>query len=270
MDSIISIRSKNLNKKGLAAFFYKSNEKEILFKEYIKHPLEFDQYPTEIKEKRNSLIYLLCIQILASTFALLYIFFRRKFIYLLINGLSIGLALVGLKGIVEMSSIYLIIHCIFTTALTGSFFVFQIIEYLLVSDKTLVEDRRLGDSLLLIIFSIPYLFDAFTGITNFIFLYGISQYNYNKKKDCYNKYEMKEEMRELENFDESEVKNHIDEEKLCIICCTNEKNAVNNPCGHLLCCLNCANIIMNKKTFLNVPRCPICREEILNIIRLIE
>jgi len=167
-----------------------------------------------------------------------------------------------------MKALKLLIHCLFTTAITGGFFFFQIIDFFLVSDTKNGNDRRLGDSILLIIFSLPYLYDAYTGITNYRFLYKVSQLN--KEKNSYERAREDLEMSELDKVEVSEMDDHVKQERLCIICCVEEKNAVIDPCGHMLCCVHCAQVIMSKKSLYSVPRCPICRSDIQSYIRLIE
>ena len=48
------------------------------------------------------------------------------------------------------------------------------------------------------------------------------------------------------------------EEKDCVICCENEKNAIFLPCKHNSTCMKCATKLKN---------CPICREKIENYIQ---
>lgn len=257
----------NLNKKGLAAFFRKDKGTQVLMREYLLYPDEFEKYPEELKNRRNNLIYLIGWQILASIFAMFYIFLRRSYIYFFVNIISIGLAIIGLTGILQMRAIYLIVHCLFTTSITGGFFFFQIIDFFMVSDTTYGQEKRLGDDLLLIIFSLPYLYDAFTGLMNFYFLYRISIYT---KEKYGNRINEESEMKEIENIEDQEIKDHLNNEKLCILCCTNVKDAVLNPCGHLLCCVECAKAIMKKKSFISFPTCPICRVEMAGYIKLRE
>lgn len=259
-----------LNKKGLAAFFRNDNKVPTLFKDYLLFPDQFDNYPDDIKQRRNTLIYLIGWQIIASFFAMCYILIRRSYIYFFVNILSIGLAVIGLAGILQMKAIFLLAHCLLTTSITGGFFFFQIIDFLLVSDTTYGAKKRLGDDLLLIIFSLPYLYDAFTGLSNFNFLYKISLLN--KEKNAHQQVHEAVDMRELDNIDNQQIEDHIKDEKLCIICCLLEKKAVLNPCGHMLCCIDCAEILMKRKSLysFNNPRCPICRVDINSYLRLRE
>ena len=236
-------KTKTINKKGLMAFFQKSNEIEILYKSEIVLLQEFLKFPDSLKILRNTLIYLITWQIIASFFAMMYILIRRSYLYFLINIFSISLACIGLKGIIQMKAKFLIFHCLFTTSITGGFFFFQIIDFLLVADTTHGKEKRLNDSVLLIIFSLPYLYDTYVGISCYSFLSKVT-----KLIEETRQIEMPLEL-ELEDIDQKEVEHHVSEEKLCIICCEQERTAVLNPCGHLVCCLNCANLILKKNSF---------------------
>lgn len=266
---------KDATKKGIAAFYMdkKDYDKlEVLKPEYLKYPEAFNNYPDQIKLMRNRLIYLIIWQIGLSIFGMFYWIIRRSFIYLLINLVSIGLAITGIQGALVMLAFKLMIHCVFTISLTGSFFFFQVIDYLLVTDTTYGSPKRMSDNLLLIIFSIPYIFDCYAGIYNFMFLKQISKFNEQKKKERFNNpYSAFENLSDIEMLCLDEIPKkedilyHINEEKKCIICCEKERDAVLNPCGHVLCCLECARKIHENR--LKKATCPICREEITSIIK---
>ncbi len=260
--------------KGISAFYldrkYFTKTKVDIIKEDFIHKINlFNEYPDEIKEMRNSLIYLTSIQIAASLFGMLYIIIRRSYLYIFINIISIILALIGLYGALVMSGYFLIIHCFFTTSLTGGFSIFQIIDFILVKETTHGQEKRLGDSFLLIIFSLPYVYDCFTGIFNFRFLYEISKFMEKRKeqKGLYNNINNPFDTFSLDKMPEyNDIINHIHSEEKCIICCEQEKNAVLAPCGHMLSCFSCANQIMENKKY-GTPTCPACRKKINNIIR---
>lgn len=249
------------NKKGIAAFFLDklkpiNSKLEIIKEEMLLKPKEFEKYPEKIKIMRNTLIQLACLQIVSSFFGMLYILIRKSFIYLFINLITTCLALVGLYGALIMSAFPLIIHCLFTSSLTAGFFIFQIVDFALISDSTQGKSNRVGDSILLIIFSLPYLFDLYTGLFNFNFMNSISKLNQSDVN-------VKIELSDL-NYDE--IVKHVGEEKLCIICCVKEKQAVQSPCGHMLCCMDCAKDI--KRNLFNRASCPVCREKIVDVIKL--
>ena len=74
------------NNIGLAAFFKQDfimdSPDSYLLEDYI--PDNYKQMPREIKSRRNIMIYLTFIQIIASIFGMFYIIFRRSFIYLIL------------------------------------------------------------------------------------------------------------------------------------------------------------------------------------------
>ena len=266
------INNNNNSIKGLSAFYlnkkyFTDTNIDILKEEYIVNYELFKEYPEQIKLMRNNLIYLTSGQILASVFGMLYIIIRRSYLYVIINILSIIFALVGLYGSLTMSGLYLMIHCFFTTSLTGGFTIFQIIDFFLVKDTTHGEEKRLGDSLLLIIFSLPYLFDCFTGLFNFKFLYDVSKFLEERKERIRNNDHSIFNTFNLEQMPEyNDIIKHINEEDNCVICCEKEKSAVMSPCGHMLSCIDCATKLLKSKFFGN-PTCPVCRKEIKEVIR---
>lgn len=51
----------------------------------------------------------------------------------------------------------------------------------------------------------------------------------------------------------------------CVICMDNNKNIILQPCGHLVYCNECYDNYYNAQKFMT---CPICRNEIANIIKI--
>lgn len=64
---------------------------------------------------------------------------------------------------------------------------------------------------------------------------------------------------------ETDPKVELTLEKSCIVCNTTVKNAVNVPCGHMSCCVNCTReyILTHKKT-----DCMICKQPIEKVVKL--
>lgn len=64
-----------------------------------------------------------------------------------------------------------------------------------------------------------------------------------------------------------DMSDNINDEKLCIICTSQPKNAIivhkDSDDGHQVCCYGCAN-----KIFLTTNNCPVCRQEIQQIIKV--
>lgn len=48
----------------------------------------------------------------------------------------------------------------------------------------------------------------------------------------------------------------------CIICMSDKREATFVPCGHICCCMGCAQLIKNKK-----PECPFCKKPFIDFIR---
>jgi hypothetical protein len=56
------------------------------------------------------------------------------------------------------------------------------------------------------------------------------------------------------------------DEQLCVICLKNRRNAAFVPCGHLVCCCNCAK----RDELKDGPSCPMCRQDIQYVLRVYE
>ena len=244
-----------------------NNDINILFKEKIdeKYYYSFIIQPTEIIKKRNNLIYLTFGQIFASIFGMFFFIYRKSIIYIYVNSLTLTLALCGLYGTIIINSIFLLIHCILTISLGGGFFLFQLINDLTTVDTTYGDEKRTSDHILLFIFSLPYIYDIFTGYYNYQWLKLINETN---KKNAQidnlieeNNNENNNNKIEMKNLDNNNYLKNSQNDKLCIICFNNEKNAVFEPCGHVCCCFNCAKALINKN-------CPICRSFCNNIVRI--
>lgn len=54
--------------------------------------------------------------------------------------------------------------------------------------------------------------------------------------------------------------------QLCVICLMRRRRSVFIPCGHLVCCQGCALSVEREVT----PKCPVCRQEIRNSVRIFE
>ena len=259
------------NKLGIAAFFYSNIKNEeidrILLEDFILAQ-KFPRFSNQIKQKRNNLIYLSGLQVLSSIIGMFYMVLRRSYIYLVINLLTILLAFSGFYGAVRMHYLYLIIHCIFTVSLTGGFFFYQFVDFFLVSDTTNGDTRRSSDSVILLIFSLPYLFDFIVGIYCYFFLKSVSKENEVLKGDHE---KLKEEIDEINNkvsFDQITDKIKNINSEICVICMVNRRNTAFNPCGHYLSCEECSNELFNKYIFAK-PTCPICRKVCQSFIKVI-
>lgn len=251
---------------GFAAFFQNSDVNVIL-EDYILDYQSFKEYPNEIKYRRNVLIVLSMCQILASFIGMLILIVRRSFIYIFINLLAIILAFCGVYGATKIHVIFLIIHCIFTTAVTGGFFVYQILDLFLASDTTYGDKKRFGDNLLLFVFSLPYVFDCCVGVYNYITLKKITEFKSSKNRD---KGLLNSSIKK-KNYSNEQIDSFIStvDNKLCVICMSEARNTVLNPCGHVLSCEDCSKTIFENKrsNFFDV-KCPLCKRRCDSYIKV--
>ncbi|KAK4267205.1 hypothetical protein QN277_024018 [Acacia crassicarpa] len=74
------------------------------------------------------------------------------------------------------------------------------------------------------------------------------------------------------NHDDAEFENLVNEMddvpdgQLCVICLMRRRRSVFIPCGHLVCCQGCAVSVERNVA----PKCPVCRQEIRNSVRIFE
>lgn len=261
------------NRQFAIAAFFNNNDRDSeyhvqpLFEDFIDSN-KFSRYSISLKKKRNILIYLTMFQVIASLLGMFYMVIRRSYVYLIINLLTLILAFCGVYGSIRLNDIALIVHCIFTTSLTGGFFLYQFIDFFLSNENTDIEKKRASDSVVLFIFSMPYLYDLISGIFCYYFLKAIAIENSLVKGDHE---KLKEEIDEINSkVSYSRLQDHFRNinQEICVICLNNRRNTAFNPCGHYLCCNECASELFNKYTFAK-PGCPICRKECQNFVKII-
>ena len=68
-----------------------------------------------------------------------------------------------------------------------------------------------------------------------------------------------------EETNEDEL-NEMISQKLCIICASKKVDVAFVDCGHMISCEKCANIIKNDIKYKR--KCPICRKDIKNILKI--
>ncbi|XP_074268222.1 E3 ubiquitin-protein ligase SPL2-like [Silene latifolia] len=68
---------------------------------------------------------------------------------------------------------------------------------------------------------------------------------------------------ELDEIEDDEM-GDIPDGQLCVICLMRRRRAAFVPCGHLVCCPRCAYSVERDL----VPKCPVCRQEISNSVRI--
>jgi hypothetical protein len=249
---------------GFAAFFTYKENVEILYEDWIIDPVNFRKFPHEIKHRRNIMLYITGFQIVASILAILFMLFRRSFIYLFINSVSLLLSFVGLYGSLKANVLLLILHCVFTTSITGGFFVYEILNLFFGSDTSYGNTKRANDTLIMFLFSLPYLYDCFVGIYNYFFLKIIAEFNSEKIK----KQELLKSDGNKKEYSEEQISQFISkvDDKLCVICMDSSRNTVLNPCGHILCCENCAKSIFDH--IFTTARCPVCKTKCSSYLKI--
>ncbi|KAM0827116.1 hypothetical protein ACQ4PT_068408 [Festuca glaucescens] len=70
----------------------------------------------------------------------------------------------------------------------------------------------------------------------------------------------------VENGSADDAPGEMGDGQLCVICFKNRRNAAFVPCGHLVCCCNCAKRVELK----DEPSCPVCRRDIQYVLRVYE
>jgi hypothetical protein len=254
---------------GFTSFFAEFDTDVVVsYDHLIINYQAFKKYPNSIKHMRNILIILTALQVLASLISVLYIIFRRSFIYLFISIITFVLALCGIYGSTKMHALSLVIHCVFTTSITAGFVFYQIVDLFLGSDTSYGNERRVNDHIMMLIFTLPFMFDFSVGVYNYFLLKKISFYNSEMKKS--NELLDLENRLEINKISEEQIDRHISsvDSKMCIICVAENRNVVLNPCGHVLACEDCAREIFNQNVLFDV-KCPICRQKCSNYVKLI-
>ena len=126
----------------------------------------------------------------------------------------------------------------------------------------------MNDNVILLIFTLPFIFDFGVGVYNYYMMKKISVYNEEKKKlnhsaDHENRFEVKK-------ISEEQVDKFISgvDHRICIICMDRNRDVVLNPCGHVLCCSECAGTIFTQN-FIYEIKCPICRRKCSSYVKML-
>lgn len=67
-----------------------------------------------------------------------------------------------------------------------------------------------------------------------------------------------------ENGSDDDFPGEMGDGQLCVICLRKRRKAAFVPCGHLVCCCNCAKRV----ELMNEPLCPVCRQDIQYMLRV--
>jgi hypothetical protein len=254
---------------GFTSFFAEyDSDIQIDYDHFILDYNSFKKYPNYIKRMRNLLIKLTFLQIISSILSMLFIIFRRSFVYLFISLITLVLAISGVYGSLQMHLVYLLIHCVLTISITGGFIIYQIVDLLFGTDTAYGNKERMNDNVILLIFTLPFIFDFGVGVYNYYMMKKISVYNEEKKKlnhspDHENRFEVKK-------ISEEQVDKFISgvDHRICIICMDRNRDVVLNPCGHVLCCSECAGTIFTQN-FIYEIKCPICRRKCSSYVKML-
>lgn len=100
-------------------------------------------------------------------------------------------------------------------------------------------------------------------------IFGTLKYNHNGKKYYLSlkNHTVKVFWEGIDNFAKAEIFSDPDDDDECIVCYKNKKNAILYPCGHQQTCRNCWNKWKKKQPTRYVKKCPICRQEVLDVIQ---
>jgi len=254
---------------SLMAFYGEvQHETKILFEEYILSR-NFEKYPQKIKTLRNYLVYLTIIQVLCGIFSMFYILIRRSYVYLVVNLIALSLGFCGAYGSIRIHQITLLMHCLFSISIAGGFFFYQIFEFIFINDTSYGNSNRMNDKTLLLLFSVPYLYDCITGIFNYYFLNQISRINSESiKHEESIKMEFIEMKKVIKNEEIEKYIFSVDSKK-CILCVDKERDTIINPCGHIVGCYECMEkILISRYSILSQAKCPICRKNIESYLKM--
>lgn len=169
----------NVKEKGLSKFFVERKDYSIN-QAYFNNKIPA-KYVNNIALSesililRNRLIILTILEIFASIWGLSYYFIRRSLIYVFINSAAFCISLIGLFSVIYIYEIGLLFYTLLTTALPGTFFIYEIFEIMELKSNS--HEKSLNDNYMLLIFSVPYLYDLIVGIVSYIFVYKISNFN---------------------------------------------------------------------------------------------
>jgi hypothetical protein len=267
------INELRLSNIGVYGFFKEYQREPILLEDFMKEEEaeRFRKYPNKIKKMRNNLIFLTIFQIVSSFIGMLYIIFRRSFIYILINLITLSCGLCGAYGTIKMNGKYLTAHCLFTTSITLGFLVYQLFDLFLVSDTSFGVKKRMNDNFLLFLFTLPYCYDLVVGIYNFFFIKEIAMMKPTKKDEL-----LREKVESFvdkmnKTYSENDIEKHLEraDARKCVICMEKTRDCLLSPCGHVLSCEECSKRIFENSNSFSKVKCPVCRRECQRYIKLI-
>lgn len=295
LNEALDINEKQSNiERGLSMFFM--NPKII---DEEENPEKFYFYYDKLPEKyknnlslardvlrfRNKLLIILSFEILSSIFGFALFGLRKNAAILIINLIVLLVCFIGIISVIYMADVGIITYSLITVSLPFSFIVFQIFDYYMTRHPQSQQNTFVTESLFLGLLSIPYVYDFICGCLNLYFISLIGKFVSNLKKknnedsdenqrlneeeiknlkEKYSEQLLEEEFKKRENLKGNSEDGNIN--LLCIICCTNPRSVICNPCHDLLMCRECADKLKSKN-YLNMV-CPKCRREIESFERI--
>ncbi|GAU32971.1 hypothetical protein TSUD_358380 [Trifolium subterraneum] len=98
-----------------------------------------------------------------------------------------------------------------------------------------------------------------------IFGYAIVR-NWNKWKQWKQHRQIQQQRQTIIEADSDDEVGDVPDGQLCVICLMRRRRSVFIPCGHLVCCQGCAISVESEVA----PKCPVCRQEIRDSVRIFE
>ena len=226
----------------------------------------------EVLKYRNICIMLCLLEIISGFTGLTLFFFRRNFLYIVVNVLVIIAANLGLTASINLLRFLLLPYIFITIVFPGTLFLYELL-IILVTKDSFVSGKHISEKLLIAIFSIPYCFDFICGIYAIFLVIAMTEHKEEVKK------------REMANFIENELPliepsdkldDRIVQERIkstrndlnCIICMDRRIEFALNPCSHFILCKQCKEVLEKSNHWYKL-RCPVCRQTIKKFERII-
>lgn len=150
------------------SFVFKSN----IPKRYLNHL----SLSGSLLSLRNKVVWLTFLEIFSALWGLSFYFIRRSPIYLAVNFAALVLSFIGVLSSINLTEAGLVIYSILTTSLPGTFFLYQILELVMLKSEQ-SKANSMNDNMMLLIFSLPYVYDFIVGLVTLLLISKISKFN---------------------------------------------------------------------------------------------
>ena len=255
--------------------FYQNNgqpEKQNWYAESI--PQQFTEnspITCQILKYRNICIFLCFLEVLSGFLGLTLFFFRRNFLYLIVNMLVIISASIGLFASIRLTQWLLVPYIFFTIVFPGALLIYQLLMIFISNDVFMSKDH-ISEKMLIAVFSLPYFYDFICGIYAILLFSALNKHYEVREKD---------QVAILEDFEVPLFAREIGEEERimkerlestrrdlnCIICMTRKLEIALNPCFHFILCCECKDNLEKSSRRIHLC-CPLCRKEIKSYERI--